>query len=86
MNNRYGSRSVGKRYALSSRPHVSTGTVKFANSSEEVILPMEGKEESEAIIKTIAFTVKEDEERTVGGDGYERRRVVENGWSVGKAV
>jgi hypothetical protein len=86
MNNKYNSRSLGKGYALSSTPHVSRGTGKFDNSSEEVILPVQGNGESGAIIKTIAITVKEDEERAIGGDGYERRGVVENGWSVGKKV
>jgi hypothetical protein len=87
MNNRYGSRSVGKGYALSSRPHVSTGTAKFDNSSEEVILPVQGRGELGAIVKTIAFTVKEEEEqRTIGGDGYAKRSAVENGWSIGKKV
>jgi hypothetical protein len=86
MNNKYNSRSLGKGYALSSTPHVSTGTAKFDNSSEEVILPVHGKGESGAIVKTIAITVKEDEERAIGGDGYGRRSVVVNGWSVGKKV
>jgi hypothetical protein len=71
---------------LSSTPHVSRRTGKFDNSSEEVILPVQGNGESGAIVKTIAITVKEDEERAIGGDGYERRSVVENGWSVGKKV
>ena len=79
MNNRYGSGHAGsKGYALSSKPHVSTG--KFDNSSEEVILPVQGKGELGGIVKTIAFAVREDEERDVGGD----YGVAEKGWSVSK--
>jgi hypothetical protein len=79
MNNRYGSAQAGsKGYALSSKPHVSTG--KFDNSSEEVILPVQGKGELGGIVKTIAFVVKDDEERDVGGE----YGVAERGWSVSK--
>jgi hypothetical protein len=82
MNNRYGSAHAGnKGYALSSRPHVSAGTGKFDNSSEEVILPVQGgKGELGSIVKTIAFTVKEDEEQAVGGD----YGVAERGWGIRK--
>jgi hypothetical protein len=82
--NKYGSSPVNKSYALSSGNHVRTG--KSGNSSEEMILPIQGEGELGNIMKTTVFTVISDEERTAGGDGNGRQSCVEPQWPVGEKV
>ena len=70
---KYGSSNPSKGYVLSSRPQ---DTGKFDNGSEEIILPVQGNREMGTIMKTMAFTV-EDEEANVGVDGYGTKSAAE---------